>query len=201
MIEIWEVLPNSQGKFALEVSQNDIEAVAEGLVACSSNGRAAVRVGLTEPVRQKIAHSQAYQAASPRQARDILISLGPNSEGEVNHIVINNALDGSVLGTVDTRADEPPCQGASLASVLAAAAPSQPPQPTPIPYAAPVAPQPAQADGSIIHVVRPGDTIWQIGIAYNIHPHKIITLNQLYQLRNRGHYIYPGQKLLIRKAE
>lgn len=198
VIEIWEVLPNSQGKFALKVNQNEIEAVAEGVVACSADGRAAVRIGLTEPVRQQIMHSQAYQAASPRLARDILISVGPNTEGEVNHIVINSALNGSVLGTVNTVTHEPPCQGASLSDVLAG--PAAPPQPTPIPYAAPVAAQTAQADGSIIHVVRPGDTIWQIGIAYNVHPHKIITLNQLYQLRNRGHYIYPGQKLLIREA-
>ncbi len=199
VIEIWEVMPNSQGKFALKVSQNDIEAVSEGVVACSSNGRAAVRVGLTEPVRQKLTHSQAYQDASPRQARDILISMGPNVEGKVNHIVINSALNGSILGTVTTVTDEPPCQGSSLSDVLAA--PAATPQPTPIPYAAPVSAQAAQADGSIIHVVRPGDTIWQIGIAYNVHPHAIITLNQLNQLKNRGHFIFPGQTLIIREAE
>ncbi len=198
VIEIWEVLPNSQGQFALKVSQNDIEAVAEGLVACSSNGRAAVRVGLPEPVRQQIVHSRAYQAVSPRKARDILISLGPNIEGKVNHIVIDNALNGQVLGTVSTYADEPPCQGASLSGLLAAAAAA--PQPTAIPFAAPVFPQPAQEDGSIVHVVQPGDTIWQIGIAYDVHPYKIIALNQLDQLRNRGRYIFPGQELLIREA-
>ncbi len=198
VIEIWEVLPNSQGKFALKVSQNDVEAVREGIVACSSNGRAAVRVGLTEPVRQKIAHSQAYQAVSPRKARDILISLGPNVEGKVIHIVTDNVLDGQVLGTVDTRSEEPPCQGASLASLLAAAAP---PQSTAIPFAAPVAPQAAREDGSIVHVVRSGDTVWQIGIAYDVHPHKIISLNNLQQLSSRGSYIFPGQELLIRPAE
>ena len=64
-IEVWEVLPNSQGQFALEVSQSDVDAVPEGIVACSPNGRASVRVGLTEPVRQLIAHSSAYQAVSP----------------------------------------------------------------------------------------------------------------------------------------
>ena len=198
IIEIWEVLPNSQGQFALKVSQSDVEAVEEGLIACSSNGRAAVRVGLPEPVRQKIQHSRAYQAVSPRQARDILISLGPNVEGKVNHMVIDHALDGQVLGIVDTRSEEPPCQGANLASLLAAAAP---PQPTAIPFAAPVAPQAAREDGSIVHVVRSGDTVWQIGIAYDVHPHKIISLNNLQQLSSRGSYIFPGQELLIRPAE
>ena len=184
MIEIWEVMPNSQGKFALEVSQNDVEAVAEGLVACSSNGRAAVRVGLTEPVRQKIVHSREYQAPSIRGGRDILISLGPNAEGKVLHLVIDHALAGRVLGFVDTRSGDPPCQGADLSSLLAAV--SLPAQPTPIPYASPVTPQPAGDDGSIVHVVRSGDTIWQIGIAYDVHPYRIISQNNLNELSSQG---------------
>lgn len=199
VIEIWEVMPDSQGKFALEVSQNDVEAVAQGLVACSSDGRAAVRVGLTEPVRQKMAHSQAYQAVSPRKARDIQISLGPNVEGKVLHLVIDNALGGGVLGFVDTSTGDPPCQGASLSSLLAVA-PALP-QPTPIPYASPVTPQPADEDGSIVHVVQSGDTIWQIGIAYNVHPYRIISQNNLNELTSQGAFIFPGQKLLIRPAQ
>jgi hypothetical protein len=199
VIEIWEVLPNSQGQFALKISQSDVDAVREGIVACSSNGRAAVRVGLTEPVRQKIAGSRAYQAVSPRQAPDIQISLGPNPEGKVNHIVIDNALDGQVLGTVDTRSEETPCQGVNLSELLTAAAAT--PEPTPIPFAAAVSPQPAREDGSIVHVVRPGDTIWQIGIAYDVHPFIIISRNELDQLRNRGRYIFPGQELIIRDAD
>ncbi len=199
VMEIWEILPNSQGQFALEVSQSDVVAVAEGVVACSSNGRAAVRVGLPEPVLRQIVHSQAYQAVSPRKARDILVSMGPNSEGKVSHMVIDNALDGSVLGIVSTHSDQGPCQGANLSDIVAVAAPL--PQPTAVPYASSVAPQPAREDGSIIHVVQSGDTIWQIGIAYDVHPYKIISLNQLDQLRNRGRYIFPGQELLIRAAE
>ena len=109
---------------------------------------------------------------SPRQARDILISVGPNAEGKVNHIVTDNALDGSkCLGTVDTRqTDELALCKASVCRASWLPPPLRLPSLQPIPYAAPVAPQPAQADGSIIHVVRPGDTIWQIGIAYNVHP-------------------------------
>ncbi|MCY3781176.1 MAG: LysM peptidoglycan-binding domain-containing protein [Chloroflexi bacterium] len=200
VIEIWEVLPNSQGHFALKVSQNDIEAVAEGLVACSSNGRVAVRVGLTEPVRQKIAHSRAYQAPSVRGGRDILVSIGPNVEGKVIHMVLDHALDGRVLGIVDTRPGGPPCSSAALSSDLFSSA-IVAATPVPVQYAAPVFPQPAREDGSIVHVVQPGDTIWQIGIAYDVHPYKIIALNRLDQLRNRGRYIFPGQELLIREPE
>lgn len=199
VIEIWEVLPNSQGQFALRVSQSDVDAVSEGIVACSSNGRAAVRVGLTEPVRQKIAHSRAYQAVSPRLARDIQFSVGPNPEGKVIHIVADNVLDGQVLGTVDTRSEETPCQGANLSELLTTAAAT--PEPTAIPFAASVTPQPARADGSIVHVVRPGDTIWQIGIAYDVHPFIIISRNELDRQRNRGGYIFPGQELVIREAD
>ncbi len=201
VIEIWEVMPDSQGKFALEVSQNDVEAVREGLVACSSDGRAAVRIGLTEPVRQKVVHSREYQAPSVRGGRDILVSLGPNAEGKVLHLVIDNALDGRILGFVDTKSGNPPCQGASLSSLLAIAPPPAQPQPTPIPYASPVRPQPAGADGSIVHVVQSGDTIWQIGIAYNVHPYRIISQNNLNKLSSQGGFIFPGQKLLIRRAQ
>ena len=193
-IEIWEVLPDSTGNFALSVAQSGIEGVAEGLVACSRNGRAAVRVGLTEPVRQRIAHSQLYRDPSIRGGRDILISLGPTTEGKVHHYVIDHVLDGDVLGTVDTFSNSAPCLESNAAPIYAA-------KPTPEPvqvYAAPVNPQAPRTDGSIVHVVGDGDTIWAIGVAYGVHPHDIIARNQLPE---RGSYIIPGQELLIRPAE
>ena len=204
-IEVWEVLPNSQGQFALAVSQADIEAMKEGDTICSVNGRAAVRNGLTEPVRQIMAYSKTYVPPSRRGGRDILVSLGPNYEDKVHHVVIDHALDGSVMGVVDTRPAGPPCEGAASTSRQPGArattsAPAPPPQPTPIPIAAPVTAQSAQADGSIVHVVRSGDTIWQIGVAYGVHPYKIMSLNDLDQLSSQGSYLYPGQELLIRPA-
>ena len=209
-IEIWEILDNSQGQFALAVSQSQIEAASEGLVACSANGRAAVRVGLTEPIRQIMAYSNAYKPPSLRGegARDILISVGPTFEQKVHHLVIDHALDGTVMGAVDTRPDGPPCDGAAASSLQSAAAPANslrtapapPPQPTPIPIAAPVTAQPAREDGSIVHVVQAGDTLWAIGVAYNVHPYRIISLNQLDEILMAGGFIVPGQKLLIRRA-
>ena len=195
-------MPNSQGQFALTVSQPEIEAASAGLVACSANGRAAVRIGLTEPVRQMMVYSKAYTPPSQRGGRDILISLGPTFEDKVHHIVIDSKLDGRVLGGVDTRPDGPPCQGASVPSQMATpAAPAPPPQPTPIPIAAPVTTQPAREDGSIVHVVQPGDTLWAIGVAYDVHPYKIIALNNLDDpSRMVVGFIHPGQELLIRPA-
>ncbi|MCY4072905.1 MAG: LysM peptidoglycan-binding domain-containing protein [Chloroflexi bacterium] len=193
-IEIWEISPDNQGSFALSVSQSEIEAKAEGPVACSRTGRAAVRVGLTDAVRQQIMRNRNYRDPSLRGGRDILISLGPTSEGKVHHYVIDTVLDGDVLGTVDTFSNSPPCPYSGPAPIYAA-------KPTPTPaqiYAPPVIAQPPQADGSIVHVVREGDTVWTIGVAYGVHPHALIALNELPE---RGSYIIPGQELLIRPAE
>ena len=207
-VEIWEVLPSSQGQFALRVSQDLIETMNEGDIICSANGRAAVRIGMTEPVRQIMAYSKTYVPPSRRGGRDILISLGPNYEAKVHHLVIDHALDGTVMGVVDTRPAGPPCEGlAGVANLFnaqaapAAPAPPAPPPPTPIPIAAPVFPQPAQADGSIVHVVQPGDTIWAMGVAYDVHPYRIIALNDLDDPSTLVvKPIFPGQELLIRPA-
>lgn len=194
-IEIWEISPNNEGFFSLSVSQSEIDAVAEGFVACSRTGRAAVRVGLTEAVRQQIQGSRIYQDPGIRGGRDIQISLGPTSEGKVHHYVIDEVLDGVVMGTVDTISYSAPCLGFDRATIVAAA-------PTPAPasvqiYAPAVNPQAPQTDGSILHIVNQGDTIWAIGVAYGVHPHDLIALNQLPE---RGSMIRPGQELLIRPA-
>ena len=196
-VEIWEILPNSRGQLALKLNQHDIEAMREGDMICSTNGRTAVRVGLTEAVRQLIMGSNAYRPPSQRGARDILVSIGPTFEDKVHHIVLDNALDGGTLGTVDTRPDGPPCAATAQNSVTAIEVITAEPIPV-VYYASAVGAQPAQADGSIVHVVQPGDTIWQIGIAYDVHPYRIITSNEL---SADGRFIHPGQKLLIRPVQ
>ena len=199
-------MPNSQGQFALKANQAQIEAMKEGDVICSANGRAAVCIGLTEPVRQIMSYSKTYVPPRERGRRDILVSLGPNYEDKVHHVIIDNELHGALLGIVDTRPAGPPCEGIATSpssqpsARTAPVAPAPPPQPTPIPIAAPVSPQPAQADGSIVHVVQAGDTIWAIGVAYDVHPYRIISLNKLDKLLMRGGFIVPGQELLIRPA-
>ena len=70
--------------------------------------------------------------------------------------------------------------------------------PTPfVYYARPVQPQPARADGSIVHVVKEGDTVNAIALAYRLEPSVIVERNQL---AGGGRWIYPGQELVIRGA-
>ena len=79
------------------------------------------------------------------------------------------------------------------------AAPGQPaaaPPPAPIPQAFVAAVQPPRADGSIIHVVQPGDTLTGISTAYNV---SIDTIMQLNGLRS-SRYIFVGEELLIKPA-
>ena len=66
-----------------------------------------------------------------------------------------------------------------------------------IQYSPFVQPQAPQSDGSTVHVVRPGDTISAIAVAYRVGQQDIIKTNQL---ENMGRWIYPGQRLLIREA-
>lgn len=48
-------------------------------------------------------------------------------------------------------------------------------------------------DGSIVHIVQPGQSLWQIAIAYGVKIDAIRTLNRLPQ----SYMIQPGDKLLI----
>lgn len=198
-IEILEISRQSEGRRILRVDQSQIEASGTGLVACSADGRAAVRVGLTEPVGQVMVQTRAWRDAGPQ--RVIQVSMGPTLEDKVHHVVINQNLIGHVLGTVDTRPDIAPCPASALSTdALPVSAPpvSAPDVSAPAPvYAPPVVAQQPRADGSIIHVVQAGDTIWAIGVAYDVHPHEIIERNALGM---RGRFIFAGQELLIREA-
>lgn len=78
----------------------------------------------------------------------------------------------------------------------AADAPAAAPTPF-VYYARPVPPQPARADGSIVHVVKAGDTVNAIAVAYQVEPSAIVERNQL---AGNGRWIYPGQELVIRDA-
>lgn len=63
--------------------------------------------------------------------------------------------------------------------------------PTPLPTSTP------QADGSIVHIVRPGESLWSIAISYGVRIDDLLTLNRLPPGSNT---IYEGQKLLILPA-
>jgi uncharacterized protein YkwD/LysM repeat protein len=52
------------------------------------------------------------------------------------------------------------------------------------------------ADGAVIHVVEPGQTLWAIAAAYDINILDLLTINGL----NANAFIVPGQKIVIHQA-
>lgn len=172
-IEVWGVTSESRGFFILRVMQPEVDALRpEGLVACSADGRVALRV---------------------HRDRSVTISMGPEPrEGKTHHVTLQNHLNDHVIGTVDTFSGRP-CDPASLL----------PPGPAPATPATPVLArfvtrQAPRADGSIVHVVRQGDTLWAIAQAYGItYPHELVERNGL---ADNGRWLTPGQELLIREG-
>ncbi|MBC7811791.1 MAG: LysM peptidoglycan-binding domain-containing protein [Burkholderiales bacterium] len=71
------------------------------------------------------------------------------------------------------------------------------PVPTAIPFVPFVSPQDEEDDGSILHTVRPGDTIDSIAFAYGVTRTQILELNGI----SDGRIIQIGQELQIRGAQ
>ena len=188
-LQVWEISPANEGRFLFAVTQPQVEALAAGLVACSADGRAALRVGMQYEVRQIFANDSKYleQLLVPR--RYITVSMGPTDEGKVHHVVLDNALHGRVFGTVDTFGGPP------AAECAVPSAPAAQPAAKLRPY--PVKTQPAQSDGSVLHVVQHGDTVGMMAIAYQVPEAEIIARNQL---GDGGNSVFPGQRLVIREA-
>ncbi len=196
---VWRIRPNTEdkllpaeGTYLLAVDQPQVEAVAEGLVACSADGRLSIRTGLAPEIRHFFEIDPHYQAELTVPRRYIVFSKGPNIEGKVHHVVLDNAMDGRVFGIVDTFGGPPAAECVAQQS----SAPSPAAQPS-VQYAPFVQQQTPQADGSIVHIVRPGDTINAIAVAYDADPLELIIFNQL---EHMGRWIYPGQELLVRAA-
>ncbi|MCY4023372.1 MAG: LysM peptidoglycan-binding domain-containing protein [Anaerolineaceae bacterium] len=105
----------------------------------------------------------------------ITLSMGPDQEGKVHHVTLEHTLSGRIIASAVTY-DGPPGE-----------------QTRPRRSAA-VIPQPAQMDGSIVHVVQPGHTLFAIARAYDVTLQEIIERNAI---ANRG-LIHVGQELLIR---
>ena len=64
------------------------------------------------------------------------------------------------------------------------------------PLARTVVPNTPNADGKLVHVVGPGETLWLIAVTYKVTVLQIRELNYM----SDADAIYPGQKLLIRKG-
>ncbi len=211
-LEIWSIDENSEGHFVTAFTPAEVAALPQaGMFEASPDGRVACRViGSRCVVRSSQGDSPRVSSAECIASeltdsggeigtyRHLAISMGPNREDKVYTVVLDNDGHGQVIGTVDTFTGLPgvPRETADASEPATPASALSEQQI----YAQPVQPQPARADGSIIHVVQPGDTVWQIGIAYNVHPFKIIALNKLDRLKNRGQLIFPGQKLIVRDA-
>ncbi len=74
--------------------------------------------------------------------------------------------------------------------------PANTPVPPPPPVASFVQPQPPQDDGSIVHTVQEGHTLFAIAVAYGVPRSDILELNNL----SDGRILQVGQRLIIREA-
>ena len=180
-IEVWGITPDSVGRLLLRVSQAKVDAARPaGQVASTPDGRVAVRV---------------------RPDEHITISMGPSPSGKVHHVSLEFTLNGRVIGTVDTYGGPPGAPVSAVPAVPAApatfadpAAPAMPSGPRVSPV---ISRQPARADGSLIHVVRPGQTLFSIARAYGVHMQDLIERNRL---EPGGAWLLAGQTLVIRDA-
>ncbi len=92
-------------------------------------------------------------------------------------------LVGYVAGSPGSGAVAPPASGGTKA-------------PTAIPYI-PIVTSTPNPDGSVVHVVQAGQALWNIAAIYKVPLADLLTLNGL----TENSFIYPGDKILIRKAE
>jgi|WetSurSiteA1Bulk_404760.scaffolds.fasta_scaffold28468_2 uncharacterized protein YkwD len=64
------------------------------------------------------------------------------------------------------------------------------------PLVSTIYPNTPAADGSVLHVVKPGETLWLIAITYGVKIDDVLKLNNI----PKDSPIYPGQQLLIKKG-
>lgn len=115
---------------------------------------------------------------------------GVSSDGRVTYITLNVGNVAGQAGSNEGRASQATVTSAAPSSTTQTTA-----RPTPKGFViSPVTTVTPQPDGSITHVVQPGEVLLNIASAYNI------KLGELYQLNylNDKSVIYPGQKLRIK---
>jgi len=64
------------------------------------------------------------------------------------------------------------------------------------PLVSTIYPNTPAADGSVLHVVKPGETLWLIAITYGVKIDDVLKLNNI----PKDSPIYPGQQLVIKKS-
>ncbi len=80
--------------------------------------------------------------------------------------------------------------GSSVSYTPSGDATASPPEGSPT--AVIIIPNTPKPDGSIVHIVQPGETLWAIAVAYGVTVDELIALNRL-----SNAIIYPGDTLLI----
>ena len=163
MLDIYGITPEREANLLLQVTQTEVDTVTLGsFVSQTEDGRLAIRRG---------------------QDSHIIISMGPNNEGQVHHVILEDDLKGRVIGTSFTIGGPP----GAVADTETADRPRiiDPVDSTP---------QEPREDGSLIHVVLPGENAYRIAGAYGISLEELVQGNQL---ADEGRWIQPGQELLI----
>ncbi|MCY3944683.1 MAG: LysM peptidoglycan-binding domain-containing protein [Anaerolineaceae bacterium] len=171
-IEVRGLAPGEEGRLLLRVTQTRVAAAGRGsLVQATADGRVALYLQADGNVR---------------------VSMGPTDEGKVHHVLFEQHLGGAVIATYDSIAEAPDIPADPVApegdgSGGASSGPSH--------SARRVARQPAREDGSIIHVVRPGQTLLAIALAYGVGLQELVAHNDL-----SGSLLPVGVELLIPAA-
>ena len=86
LLSVWGIDAQSQGFFMVAATQAQIDAVCAGLVAASSDGRAAIFV---------------------LENRDVIVSVGPDYEGKVLHVRLDGGMYGRALAIATTYGPPP----------------------------------------------------------------------------------------------
>jgi len=101
--------------------------------------------------------------------------------------IVYYTLDVKNTGLVNTNPQAQPVSNPGSAS----------PQPTQAPVSAMQTVTPAD-DGSIIHIIQSGQTLWNVAIAYGVKIVDLAALNPGISVENP--VVYPGQKIVVRMA-
>jgi hypothetical protein len=116
-------------------------------------------------------------------ARQVSIDIGLEP-GKNDWITVSFMWTEGWDGTASSEAEE--------SGGTAPAAPAAPTRATVIPIEI----SEANPDGSVVHEVKEGQTLWNIAAAYQVNLGEILRLNGMAE----GSLIYPGQKLLVKPA-
>ncbi len=85
-LAVWRLDEQSRGFFMVAATQAQIDAVCAGLVASSTDGRAAIFVS---------------------ENRDVIVSVGPDYEGKVLHVTLDGGMYGRASAIVTTHGPPP----------------------------------------------------------------------------------------------